>query len=88
MTLESPGVTLESSGDTLESSDDTLVDTLDTKILIMLTENANMTQMELAKASHVSVLTIKRAMKKLLESGRIVRKGGKRFGYWEVIKAP
>ena len=83
-TLENSGDTLENSGDTLESSGDTL----DSKIIVMLNENANLTQMELAEAFHVSVLTIKRAMKRLLDSGQIVRKGGKRFGYWEIVKAP
>ncbi len=84
-TLGSSGDTLENSGDTLENSGDTLGDTLDSKIIVMLNENANLTQMELAEAFHVSVLTIKRAMKRLLDSGQIVRKGGKRFGYWEVL---
>ena len=44
-------------------------------------------QGEMAKAAKVSVPSIKRAVKILLESGKIVRKGGKRYGHWEVKKS-
>ena len=63
---------------------DTLDDTLDKKILIVLKEKPTITQNEMAVHFGVSVPSIKRTMKKLLESGFITRKGGRRFGYWEV----
>jgi len=78
---DSPKYQCDTLDDTLENSNDTL----DSKIIVMLNENANLTQMELAEAFHVSVPTIKRAIKKLMDSGRILRKGRKRFGYWDVL---
>jgi ATP-dependent DNA helicase RecG len=68
-------------GDTL---DDTLGDTLDDKIVACLTLNPAFTQEELAEATKVSVASVKRTMKILSDSGRIVRVGGKRYGHWEV----
>ena len=32
----------------------------------------------------VSYKTVQRFMDKLKETGRVERKGGKRFGYWEI----
>ncbi|MCM1026633.1 MAG: putative DNA binding domain-containing protein [Roseburia sp.] len=63
---------------------DTLDDTLEGKILALLKRQPSMTQSEIALLLDISVPSVKRAMKKLLENGDIVRKGGKRFGYWEV----
>ncbi len=63
---------------------DTLSDTLDKKILALLEEKPAITQNEMALYFGTSVPSIKRAMKKLLESGQIVRKGGRRYGHWEI----
>lgn len=63
---------------------DTLSDTLGGKILALLKEKPSITQNEIAVHFNISVPTVKRSMKKLLENGCIVRKGGKRFGYWEI----
>lgn len=62
---------------------DTLVDTLDGNILTLLKEKPTITQNEMAVYLGISVPSIKRKMKKLLERGLIVRKGGRRYGYWE-----
>ena len=43
-----------------------------------------MTQNEIAEATKVLVPSIKRTMKMLTNNGKIVRKGGKRYGHWEV----
>lgn len=59
-------------------------DTLENKIVALLKENPSMTQTVLAEKTKVSVPSIKRAMKILSDTGRIVRIGGKRFGYWEI----
>ena len=63
---------------------DTLVDTLDKKIYALLREKPNITQNEMAAYFGVSIPSIKRAIKKLLEGGHIARKGGRRYGYWEI----
>lgn len=33
----------------------------------------------------VTARRVERVMKKLREDGRVVRVGGKRYGYWEVV---
>lgn len=63
---------------------DTLDDTLESRIVALLRKDAAITQEEIAISLSVSVPSVKRAMKKLVENKRVVRKGGKRFGYWEI----
>lgn len=63
---------------------DTLGDTLADSIITLIKGNPQITQSELADATKVSVPSIKRTMKILSDNGKIVRKGGKRYGYWEV----
>ena len=65
---------------------DTLDNTLDKKILALIEGKPTITQNEMAIYFDVSVPTIKRTMKKLLESGHIVREGGKRYGHWEKVE--
>ena len=64
--------------------DDTLEDTLESKILERLKQEPATNQTALANLCGVSVPTIKRITKKMSDKGSIVRKGGKRFGYWEI----
>ena len=59
---------------------------LNQKITQLRNDN-NWSQEELAEKLNVSVPTIKRAIKRLSVAGKIVRKGGKRFGYWEIIES-
>lgn len=61
-----------------------LGDTLGGKILVLLKEKPSITQNEIAVHFDISVPSVKRTMKKLLEGGHIVRKGGRRYGYWEI----
>ena len=68
----------------LKYQSDTLDDTLAEKIIVLLKANPYMTQDDLAEKTKVSVPSIKRAMKKLVESGKVIRTGGKRFGHWEI----
>jgi ATP-dependent DNA helicase RecG len=70
--------------DQSDTLDDTLDDTLADKIIAILKSNPQVTQGEVAEKVKVSVPTVKRTMKMLSDSGRIVRKGGKRYGYWKV----
>ena len=54
------------------------------KIIAILKSYPQVTQGEVADKVKVSVPTVKRTMKMLSDSGRIVRKGGRRYGYWDV----
>ena len=63
---------------------DTLDDTLADKITALLKKNPSMTQEVLAEKTKVSIASIKRTMKILSDKEKIVRKGGKRYGYWEI----
>ena len=63
---------------------DTLDDTLAERILTLLMTNPNITQAKLAECLKVSVPSVKRTMKTLSNSGKIARKGGKKYGYWEI----
>ncbi|MBD5496571.1 MAG: winged helix-turn-helix domain-containing protein [Lachnospiraceae bacterium] len=56
----------------------------DIKILALLKEKPSITQNEIAVHFDMYVPSVKRNMKKLLEAGHIVRKGGKLYGYWEI----
>jgi len=67
-----------------DTLDDTLDDTLENKIIELLNSDSHMTQQLLAEKTKVSLISIKRIMKKMSDSGKIVRKGGKRYGYWVV----
>ena len=49
-----------------------------------LRTNAGLNQKDLAARLQTSVPSVQRAMSRLKEGGHIVRKGGKRFGYWEI----
>ena len=57
---------------------------MEDKLVELIKTNPWIKQEELAEKNKVSVTSIKRAMKVLSDSGRIERKDGKRFGYWEV----
>ena len=63
---------------------DVLGDVLEDRILDELRRNPSLNQKELANMLHTSVPSVQRAMSRLKDNGRLIRKGGKRFGYWEV----
>lgn len=50
----------------------------------MLKERPKLTQKEIVVELNISRATVQRLMKSLETSQRIERKGGKRYGYWEV----
>ena len=86
---ESPGVSgigsyLESGEETPKYHVDTLDDTLESAILKLLWSDSSMSQAEIAERVGKSLPTVKRAMKRLSDSGAVRRVGGKRFGKWEV----
>ena len=57
-----------------------------TRVLKLIRGNPQITAQELAKELNVSDRTIKNLLKTLTVDGRIIRKGGKRFGHWEVVE--
>ncbi len=63
---------------------DVLGDVLEDRILDELRRDSSLNQKELAEILGTSVPSIQRAMSRLKDNGRLIRKGGKRFGYWEV----
>lgn len=54
------------------------------KIIDLILEDPEIKMSEMAEKLEVTTRTIEREMKKLRESGRVIRVGGKRYGHWEV----
>ena len=54
------------------------------KIIDLILEDSEIKMSEMAEKLEVTTRTIERKMKKLRESGRVIRVGGKRYGHWEV----
>jgi ATP-dependent DNA helicase RecG len=50
----------------------------------ILKSDSTKKQKIIAEELGISVATVQRIMKRLAEQGKIERKGGKRFGYWEI----
>ena len=65
---------------------ETSVESLEDKILIMLKDNPSITIEELAHKSNFSERSIKRILKRLIDAGIIIRREGKRYGFWKVKK--
>ena len=63
---------------------DVLADVLEDRILDELKKDAGLNQKELAEILQTSVPSVQRAMSRLKDNGHLVRKGGKRFGYWQI----
>ena len=53
-------------------------------IIALISEKSDVTMAEMAERLGVTTRTIEREMKKLRESERVLRVGGKRYGHWEV----
>ena len=67
-----------------KSHNDTLNDTLEYKIINLIKQNPSITQKYISENLKVSLVSIKRAMKQLVDSQKISRKDGKRNGYWSI----
>lgn len=61
-----------------------LDDVLGKQIIRLLSANNKLNQKQIAAKTGKSVASVQRTMKKLTEQGKIIREGGKRFGYWKV----
>lgn len=68
----------------LKHQPDVLDDVLENRIVGELKRDAGLNQKKLADILQTSLPSVQRAMGRLKDSGCIVRKGGKRFGYWEI----
>ena len=55
------------------------------KIIEVIYNDSSITVLAIADSLDISKRTVEREMKKLRESGCIVRQGGKRHGYWQII---
>ena len=58
--------------------------TKETEILALLREDATMTTAEIAQKLSVNRRTVQRELEKLKKKNCIERKGGRRYGYWEI----
>lgn len=67
-----------------EALDEALDEALETRLLKLLKEQPELTQKEMMVMLDTSRATLQRLMKELENAQRIERKGGKRYGYWEV----
>ncbi|MBQ9698914.1 MAG: MarR family transcriptional regulator, partial [Acidaminococcaceae bacterium] len=63
-----------------------LGDALEIKLIAAIRKQPAVTQQELVNELAVSRATIQRLCKALSVRGVIERKGGKRYGYWEILK--
>lgn len=70
----------------LKHQDDVLNDVLEVRLITVLENNRQATQKEIAVELGISIATVQRKIKKLSDKKIIVRKGGKRFGYWEILR--
>lgn len=59
---------------------------MEERVLELMSENPKITISQIAQKLNVTNRTIERAVKALRQKKCIERKGGKRFGYWEVHK--
>lgn len=59
---------------------------IEIKILTLIKENASITNTEMTRLLSVNGRTIQRGLDVLKSTGAIERKGGKRYGYWEVYE--
>lgn len=59
---------------------------IEMKILALIKENASVTTTEMSRQLSVNRRTIQRGLDVLKRKGTIERKGGKRYGYWEVYE--
>lgn len=59
---------------------------LEKELIKIILENPKIIMVEIAKKLNVTKRTIERIVKSLRENKIIERKGGKRYGYWEVRK--
>ena len=60
--------------------------TIEIKILNLIKENESITTTDMARQLSVNRRTIQRGLEILKSKGTIERRGGKRYGYWEIYE--
>ncbi|MCD7764505.1 MAG: HTH domain-containing protein [Lachnospiraceae bacterium] len=58
---------------------------LEQDILKIIAANPASTMAEMAAKLNVTKRTIERTIKRLRENGKLIRQGGKRYGYWKIL---
>lgn len=61
-----------------------LESTMHLQVIEKIKSNPHITQKDLVSETNIPLRTMQRITKELQGNGRIERKGGKRYGYWEV----
>ena len=56
------------------------------KVLELLEENASITAKQMSEQMDISTRKVSRLIKALKESGKIIRVGSDRKGYWKIIR--
>ena len=56
------------------------------KIIVAISSDKTITVSEISDILNIPKRTVEREIKNLRESGRIIRKGGRRYGYWEIMQ--
>lgn len=67
--------------DTVNVQNDTVNDT----VFSLIKQNQNITAFEISEKLKINLSTAKRRIKKLKESGKIVRTGSDKTGHWRII---
>jgi len=63
-----------------------LADVLEKRILAEIRKDNQIKQKDIAGVLETSIASVQRSMNSMVKDGIIERKGGKRFGYWEIKK--
>lgn len=71
--------------DTVNAGYDTVNDTVNDMVFQLIKRNSFVTAGEISVQLNISLSTVKRRIKSLKDSGRIVRVGSDKTGYWEVV---
>ena len=84
-TLKAKGEAYEIGGKSRDKSRDKSREKSRDKILKLLKSQPQLTQADLADAIGLSVKAVEKAIAQLKDANRLRRKGGKKFGEWEVV---
>ena len=68
------------------TENDALDDALTLRIIDIIKKDPHVTQLKMVEELKVPRRTLQRKMTELQDMGKIVRVGGKRYGYWDIIK--
>ena len=74
------------SGEKLISKNVQKKTSLTTEVLEIIAVQKDISLSKMADQLSVSPKTVQRMMDVLKAEGRVVRKGGRRYGYWEILK--